>query len=155
MLRAMKRLRLPFPAALALATGLGVLPALPVTAESLASSASSAGSASVGSLSDSVGGSSNSSAGNGRVAAGAYRVVATAPAGDGRQRLQMLAVADAAVSFELLLPTAAAALAVGDLVDVQARPYGLAFARTAAGEPFFVALADDWRSELDLRPVAL
>lgn len=153
MLRAMHITRLP--SSLALAAGLCLWSALPAVAESFASSASSAGSASVGSLSDSIGGSSDSSAGNGRVAAGGYRVVAAAMAADGRQRLQMQGVADGGAAFELLLPTAAAVLAVGDLVDVQARPYGLAFARATAAEPFFVALADDWRSELDLRPVAL
>jgi hypothetical protein len=151
MLRAMKTL--PVLVASLLVLGLG-LSAGPAGAESIASSASSAGSESVGSLSNSVGASSDSSTG-GRVAAGAYRVVATAPAPDGRQRLTLQAEQDMRRSFELLLPLQAARLQVGDLVDVQDRPYGLAFARVVAGEPFFIALDDAWQGELGLRPVRL
>jgi hypothetical protein len=151
MLRAMKTA--PTFAALVAVIGL-FLAAVPACAESIASSASSAGSESVGSLSDSVGASSDSSTGN-RVAAGAYRVVAAAPAIDGRQRLTLQAVQDARRTFELRLPVQADLLQTGDLVEVQERPYGLAFARAQATEPFFIALADAWRGELGLRPVPL
>lgn len=133
--------------------------ALPAAAESFASSASSAGSASVGSLSDSVGGSSNASSGKQTAAAGDYRVLAVAPLADGRQAVQLQALDDADRQFTLTLPVAAVTLAPGERVAVQARPYGLAFARVTeravAPEPFFVALADDWRHDLDLRRVTL
>lgn len=151
MLRAMNKP--PLLATVVAAIGL-CLSAGPVAAESIASSASSAGSESVGSLSNSVGASSDSSTG-GKVAAGAYQVVASAPAADGRQRLTLQAVQDARRSFELLLPVQAAVVQAGDVIDVQERPYGLAFARAQAAEPFFIALADGWQGELGLRPVRL
>ena len=148
MLRAMKTcLRL------AAACGL-LLAAVPGFADSLASSASSAASESVGSLSASIGQSSDSSTGN-KVAAGEYRVVATAVADGERQRLRLQGVDDATRAFELLLPVQAAVLQVGDALHVLDRPYGLAFAHERAAAPFFVALADDWRDELGLRPVQL
>jgi hypothetical protein len=151
MLRAMKTP--PILAAPLFAIGL-CLSAGHAGAESIASSASSAGSESVGSLSNSVGASSDSSTG-GRVAAGAYRVVAAAAAPDGRQRLTLQAMTDERRSFALLLPPQAATLRLGDLVDVQDRPYGLAFALAPATEPFFIALDDAWQGELGLRPVRL
>ena len=122
--------RLPLVVAALVVAGV----ALPAAAESFASSASSAGSASVGSLSDSIGGSSDASSGKQTAAAGEYRVLAVAP-------------------------LAAVTLAPGEHVAVQDRPYGLAFARVTdvanVAEPFFVALADDWRHDLDLRRVTL
>lgn len=137
--------------AVVLAIGL----ALPAAAESFASSASSAGSTSVGSLSDSIGGSSDASSGNRTAAAGEYRILAIVPGPHGRQVLQLQALAEPARGFTLSLPTAAATLRVGELVAVQDRPYGLAFLRVDAAEPFFVALADPWRHELELRRVTL
>jgi hypothetical protein len=135
----------------ALAAGLS----LPAAAESFASSASSAGSASIGSLSDSIGGSSDASSGRKTAAAGEYRILAIAPAADGRQTLQLQALADPARTFTLTLPMAAATLQVDEHIAVRDRPYGLAFARVDAPEPFFVALADHWQRELDLRRVTL
>ena len=133
---------------------------LPAAAASFASSASSAGSASVGSLSDSIGGSSNASSGKKTAQAGEYRVVAVVTTGD-RQSVQLQGVADAQQRFTLQLPVAAAVLAVGERIAVLDRPYGLAFARPSAevrgveAAPFFVALADGWRGELDLTRVSL
>jgi hypothetical protein len=133
--------------------------ALPAAAESFASSASSAGSASVGSLSDSIGGSSDASSGRQTAAAGEYRVLAVAPLDGARQDIDGQAGAVPARRFTLTLPVAAVTLSPGEHVAVQDRPYGLAFARVtervAAPEPFFVALADDWRHDLDLRRVTL
>lgn len=133
--------------------------ALPSAAESFASSASSAGSASVGSLSDSIGGSSNASSGKKTAAAGEYRVLAVAPLAGGQQAIELQAVADADHRFTLTLPVAAVTLALGERVAVLERPYGLAFAHVrdvaTAAEPFFVALADGWRHDLDLRRVTL
>ena len=134
-----------------IAVALAAALSMPALAESFASSASSAGSASIGSLSDSIGGSSDASSGRQTAAAGEYRILAIAPAADGRQTLRLQAVTDPARSFTLTLPMAAATLQVGEHIAVQDRPYGLAFARVDAPEPFFVALADDWQRELELR----
>ena len=162
MLRAMK-----FTFAPCLSAGLLALcVTLPAAAESFASSASSAGSASVGSLSDSITGSSDASSKGGKVAAGEYRIVAIAALPGDRQRLQLQAVADARQAFTLDLPLATATLAVGEHIAVLDRAYGLAFARAvaravapgaavAAPQPFFVALADTWRGDLDLRRVEI
>lgn len=151
MLRVMNTL----PYRLLLAGLLALTAAAPSQADSMASSASSAGSASVGSLSDSVNGSSDASSRGGKVAAGEYRIVAIAALPGERQRLQLQAVADAQRAFTLELPVAAAVLAVGERIEVQDRAYGLAFARADTREPFFVALADTWRGDLDLRRVTL
>jgi hypothetical protein len=140
---------------IALAAAGGTVLSLPAAAESFASSASSAGSASIGSLSDSIGGSSDASSGRKTAAAGEYRILAVRPAPDGRQALELQAVAEPARTFTLTLPVAAATLQVGERIAVQDRPYGLAFARVDAPEPFFVALADHWQRELDLRRVTL
>jgi hypothetical protein len=138
-----------------LAASLAIGMSWPAAAEFSASSASSAGSASLGSLSDSVGGSSDASSGRKTAAAGEYRILAIVPTADGRQALQLQAVADPAHSFTLTLPLAVATLQVGERIAVMDRPYGLAFARAQATEPFFVALADHWQRELDLRRVTL
>jgi hypothetical protein len=149
---ALRALALLFAAALA---------AAPVAAESIASSASSAGSASVGSLSESIGGSSDASSGRQTADAGTYRVLAVAPLDGGRQRLTLRSEAEPRREFTLTLPLAAATLQPGARIAVQARPYGLAFAHAGAsagaapGAPFYLALADDWRHDLDLRRVAL
>ncbi|WP_395403007.1 hypothetical protein ACHMW6_31440 [Pseudoduganella sp. UC29_106] len=127
---------------------------LPAHAESFASSASSAGSASSGSVSDSIGGSSDSSSGKKKVAAGQYRVIdiAQAPGKAGKVRLTLRA-ADAGMSGEFYLdvPNRALAdqpLAAGNLVDVRERAYGYEFANVQTQRPFFLALHDDWYSEL-------
>jgi hypothetical protein len=144
----------------ALAAALLALSA-PAGAESIASSASSAGSASVGSLSDSIGGSSDSSRNQQQVAQGEYRIVAVAPADQpGRLRLTLepLVAAEGATGFTLMLPQETAAtqgLDTGDVLSVRRRAYGLAFARADRGEPFYLALADDWQRELDPRAVQL
>lgn len=130
--------------------------ALPAAAESFASSASSLGSASSASVSDSIEGSSESSTRGGKVAAGEYRIVAIAPAAGERQRVALQSVQDGTRRFALLLPVAAAALVPGELVAVHERPYGYAFARGPARETlFFVALADGWVQDHDLKAVTL
>lgn len=142
-------------AALALLAGV----ALPARADSLASSASSAGSASSGSVSDSFKGSSNSSRGDDRRAAVDYRVVeiAAVPERAGMARL-VLQADDPADRVALVLPgaiVAAQALVPGDRVQARSRVYGLAFARGAAAEAFFLVLDDDWSQGLVARPVPL
>ena len=129
--------------------------ALPVHAESFASSASSAGSASSGSVSDSITGSSKSSSGDDKkVAAGQYRVmeVAEAPGKPGAARLTLRAAgAGAAGEFFLDLPKAALAeraLPAGALVQVSERPYGYEFAFADTRQAFFLALHDAWQREL-------
>ena len=127
--------------------------ALPVHAESLASSASSAGSASSASISDSLSSSSNSS-NNKKVAAGQYRVIdiAEAPGKPGKLRLTLHA-AEAGRNDEFFLDVPKRALdeqpvVAGNLVAVRERPYGYEFAAVATQRPFFLALHDDWHSEL-------
>jgi hypothetical protein len=132
-------------------------------ADSFTSSASSAGSASVGSSSDSIKGSSKSSSGDNKVADGNYEVleVAAVPDRPGMLRLRLQPQAatgnDANGAFLLDLPQKAlgpAGMAAGEIVSVHNRPYGLEFARAQTREPFFLALTDDWRSDLDAHPVA-
>ncbi|MFO1220039.1 MAG: hypothetical protein U1E89_16855 [Burkholderiaceae bacterium] len=134
-------------------------------AESFASSASSAGSASLGSISDSVKGSSKSSSGETKVAEGDYRVVEVAELTDRpgllQLKLQAADVAGEAGELWLTLPQKALAprlLQVGDTVHAHKRPYGFEFARADGADgrtPFFLVLADDWKRELDPRPVNL
>lgn len=121
-------------------------------AETATSSASSAGSAAVGSLSNSMQASSNSS-NQRRVAAGDYRIERMAAAGDGHVLVDLAPLAGGG-PFTLRLPQAVAerqALAVGGVVTTEARDYGYAFAQ--AGQPFFLAVADDWHRGLDAKPV--
>jgi hypothetical protein len=148
------------PRALCLAA-LATTCALPVRADSLASSASSAGSASSNSISDSIGGSSNSSSGDRRVAAGEYRVidVAQAPAKADTTRITLRAVAGGPVQeFHLDVPDRALAarrVATGELVQVNARAYGYEFAYADTQRPFFLALQDDWYRDLGSHKVAI
>lgn len=133
---------------------------MPCAAESFASSASSAGSASLGSLSDSLRDSSRSS--THKVAEGDYRIIEVAAAEHPdvlRLKMQPVAHADddAAVIY-LDVPQAALgdrAATRGDIVGVRQRPYGYEFAWADTGVAFFLVLADDWRQELDPRPVQL
>jgi hypothetical protein len=128
---------------------------LPAHAESFASSASSAGSASSGSVSDSINGSSNSSSGDKKkVAAGQYRVIdiAQAPGKADRMRLTLRAAEPGRSNeFYLDVPNRALdgqPLVAGNLVDVRERAYGYEFANVQTQRPFFLALHDDWYSEL-------
>ncbi len=147
-------------------TLLGLATAAPSFADSLASSASSAGSASVGSLSNSLDTSSDSSKPNKAVADGDYRVIDVAEVAGrpGMLRLQLKATqprGDDGLVW-LTLPQQALGprgLWPGDIVSAHHRPYGVEFARAAQGakdrEAFFLALADDWLSELDPRALKL
>jgi hypothetical protein len=144
----------------ACASLVGIVAVLPCRADSFASSASSAGSASVGSLSDSIRTSSGSSTKN--VAEGDYRIVEVAAAGrPDTLRLKMQPVArvgDDAAVIHLDVPRPALgdrASPVGDVVGVRQRPYGYEFAWADTRVAFFLVLADDWRRELDPRPVKL
>jgi len=122
-------------------------------AESIASSASSAGSASSGSVSDSLSSSSNSS-NDKKVAAGQYRVIdiAQAPNKEGKLRLTLRAAGQGrSDEFFLDVPKRVLddqPLVAGNLVDVRERPYGFEFAALETRRPFFLALHDDWFSEL-------
>ncbi len=147
-----------FPSRLACLAFLALAATLPVHADSLASSASSAGSASVGSLSNSVRGSSNSSSGTTQTAEGDYRIVEVLALADRpgllRLRLQHTERAgdDGELRLDLPQPTFARhGLAARDVVTLQVRPYGLAFARADTHEPFFLVLADDRLRELEAR----
>ncbi len=131
-------------------------------ADSLVSSSASITSQSLGSSSVSLQKSSDSSSSKNQVAQGHYTIIdmAAVPQQPDMLRLQLQARANAQ-EFFLLLPRATAQrvpLRVGAIVEVQHRPYGLAFA-TAAGvaakEPFFLVLDDAWYRELDSQRVRI
>lgn len=147
---------------LASAAALAAFVQLPAHADILASSASSAGSASSGSASDSIQGSSKSSTAPAKVAAGDYRIEQVNPAPDRpgmvRVALQPVANDGADGAFVLVLPQLTfdqQGLARGDKVSASERPYGLEFSRADTRTAFFLVLADDWKRELDPRPVKL
>ena len=150
------------PARLSCALVFGLVTVAATHAESLASSASSAGSASVGSISDSLRGSSNSSNGDrNRLADGEYRIIDVTASAENPQRVQLRmqpVASDQQGEIVLELPRAALGsqgMAAGDVVSARQRPYGYEFARAATREPFFLVLADDWKHDLDPRPVGL
>lgn len=144
-----------FQFACALVVGIFTTPCM---ADSFASSASSAGSASIGSLSDSIHDSSHSS--THKVAEGDYRIVdVTAGERPDTLRLEMRHVArledDGAVIY-VDVPRAALgdrAAAKGDVVGVRERPYGYEFDWADTRTAFFLALSDDWRRDLEPRPL--
>lgn len=147
------------------------LTAVSALADSSTSSASSAASQSIGSSSTSIEKSSNSSSTKDKVAQGPYTVVemvALAQQPDMlRLRLRLQAVAATAGTspsgdIVLLLPRQAAErsqLTVGQVIEAQHRPYGVAFAAvTTAGQtatPFFLVLDDAWFGELESRPLGV
>ena len=131
-------------------------------ADSLASSASSAGSASLGSLSDSSQGSSKSSTGGTKVAEGDYKVIEVATLADrpGMLQLKLQATAQSSEQGALWLTLPARALTqrglvAGDVVNASNRPYGVAFAYADSHTAFFLALADDWRGDIEPQRVVL
>lgn len=135
--------------------------ALPVHAESFASSASSAASQSMGSSSTSLEGSSNSSTGNDKQAVnGRYQVQQVlAVAGEpGRVRLAMTSLDRAGETLTLELPAQTAEgaqVGTGSVVTATPRPYGVQFALATAAQPFFLVVDDAWMNELPSRPVTL
>jgi hypothetical protein len=146
-------------------------------AESFASSAiSNSVSASVGSISTSFNASSDASSPGRPLKTGAYRVIeiAAAPGREGYARLTLRAEVDpvgaSAASdnaatvpdpflFLPLATVAGAALDVGQVIHVRARPYGLELSKAAAGNQaataFFLVVADDVHRELQTRVVKL
>lgn len=161
----MKRLpRIALSCLIAAALAPGAL-AASATASSASDSASSASSA-ASSTSNSIRRSSDGSSRTNAVAQGDYRVVevAEAPGEPAQRRLKLQAEAsmgrpaDDENSFWLQLPRpvlAASGVATGQRVTVKQRPHGLAFARAADGEAFFLVLEDAWFRELPSRPVTL
>jgi len=88
------------------------------------------------------------------VAVGQYRVIdiAQAPGKADKVRLTLHA-AGLGRNDEFFLDVPQRALkdqplVAGNLVDVRERPYGYEFAAVATQRPFFLALHDDWYSEL-------
>ena len=152
-------LKLALPIATTFALGMAAVPA-----QADSSSATSAASTSVGSSSTSIQKSSDSSSTKDKVAQGQYRVIDMAQIAQQpdmvRVRLQALTPGPTQ-EFFLILPRLAAErgqLAAGQVVDVQQRPYGLAFATATTpgnSSPFFLVLDDDWHRELESRPVVL
>ena len=133
---------------------------LPAWADST-SSASSAASNSIGSSSTSIEKSSNSSSKKNDVAAGHYQVVHMVAMAErpGQLRLTMQGEDGTADSrFYLYLPEATvqeAGLTTGQTVTALARPYGTAFAKADAAQPYFLVMQDAWLRELPSRPVVL
>lgn len=129
-------------------------------AESIASSAASVASSTASSASDSLGASSNSSKRTDKVAEGEYRIEAVAALTEqpAKRRLTLQHLARPGDEGRVLvdLPAdAAAGLAIGALLQVRQRDYGLAFTREREAAPFFLVLADDWHQGLAARPVKL
>lgn len=144
-------------------------------AESSASSAASNSvSASLGSFSNSSNASSEASSPGQPMKAGVYRVIemAAAPGREGYAQLTLRTEDSAAGSASrqtpaqdtlLFLPLATvanAALAVGQVIQAHARPYGLELARQGAAgerasESFFLIVADEVYRELQTRVVRL
>ena len=137
--------------------------AAPAHASGSASSASltgsSASSASVGSVSDSFKASSDGSSKT-TAAQGDYKVIEVAAVHGrpemARLRLQPLAGQDGEVLLDLPARTVERSnIEVGQVVAVQARPYGLEFARGDTRQAFFLVLDDDWHRELRAHAVVL
>ena len=148
-------------AAAALCVGVAASPAFAAGSASSASlTGSSASSASVGSVSNSFTASSDGSSKT-TAAQGAYKVIEVAAVaerpGMARLRLQPVA-AEPGADVLLNLPAVTverSGVEVGQLVTVQARPYGLEFARGDTHEAFYLVLDDDWHRELRAHAVAL
>lgn len=149
---------------LALVALLAAAAALPChAASSAASSLSDSLSDSSKGISDSIKGSSNSSSPDNRQVKGDYKVIdmaaVTGQPGLVELRLQhVVALGTAEDDIVLTLPRVAAdhgRIAKDAVITATQRPYGIEF---AAGQPhaaFFLALADDWTSDLKSTPLAL
>lgn len=133
---------------------------LPAWADST-SSASSAVSNSIGSSSTSIEKSSNSSSKKNDVAAGHYQVVQMVAMAERPGQLRLTMQGDdgtADTRFYLYLPETTvqeAGLTTGQTVTALTRPYGTAFAKADATQPFFLVMQDAWLRELPSRPVVL
>jgi hypothetical protein len=135
-------------------------------ASATASSASDSASSAASSTSNSIRRSSDGSSRATGVAQGDYRVieVAAVPGEPAQRRVKLQAEAtvgqpaDDDNSFWLQLPEtvlATSGVGPGQQVQVKQRAHGLAFARAADGEAFFLVLDDAWLRELPGRPVTL
>lgn len=131
---------------------------LPAWADST-SSASSAVSNSIGSSSTSIEKSSNSSSKKNDVAAGRYQVMDMVAMAERPGQLRLTMQGDTAENrFYLYLPEATvqeAGITTGQTLTALDRPYGTAFAKADATQPFFLVMQDAWLRELPSRPVVL
>jgi hypothetical protein len=158
-----RRLWLAAAATVALAGALTMhAKAEPISASSASSASSQSISASVGSISNSITGSSNASSGNDnqQQADRDYRITEVAALDErpGELRLKLEPLDAQAGGFYLHLPRTTAerhGVAAGEVIAARARPYGLAFTRGPAREPFFLAVTDDWLRELQTRALPL
>lgn len=153
----------PFPILLLLTLALGISPGT-LQADSLVSSSASITSQSLGSSSVSLQKSSESSSSRNQVAQGPYTIIdmAEVPQQPDMLRVQLQGQLQGQMGtqeFFLLLPRATAQrvpLRVGAIIEVQHRPFGLAFVAAngiAAKEPFFLVLDDAWYRELNSQRV--
>lgn len=136
------------------------LPAL--AASSAASSASESVSTSSDSASASLKKSSNSSSGTKEIANGDYRIIDVAAVAERpdavRLTLQALATPGLEGEIQLIVPQQTLAdshLAAGHIVTAQQRAYGVEFAAAATKQAFFLALSDEWMSDLPSKAVTL
>lgn len=93
------------------------------------------------------------------LAQGEYRVTRVADAGEaGRKEVTLVAVDGGSEEHTYSLPdqaVASGALAVGQRVSAQERPYGVELARADTRVAFFLLLQDDWQRDLQTRIVTL
>jgi hypothetical protein len=143
---------------------LAVAAALPCMAESsAASSVSDSLSDSSKGISDSIKGSSNSSSPDNKQVKGDYKVIDMADAagqpGMVQLRLQhVVALGTAEDEIVLTLPRAAVDnghVSKDAVITALQRPYGIEFANGQPRAAFFLALADDWASDLKSAPLSL
>lgn len=136
------------------------LPAL--AASSASSSVSDSVSTSSDSASNSLKKSSNSSSGTKEIANGDYRIidVAAVAGHPGAARLTLQALATPGIEGEIQLTVPWQTLVdnhldAGHIVTARQRAYGVAFAVAATRQAFFLALNDEWVSDLPSKAVTL
>ena len=146
--------------AFALLTGAAALPCL--AESSVASSASDSLSQSSTAISDSISGSSHSSSPDNKQVKGDFKVIDMAELADrpGMVQLQLRPVAATADDTDILLTLPRVAAANGHVekdatITALQRPYGIEFASGQPHAAFFLALANDWVSDLKTAPLTL
>ena len=146
--------------AFALLTGAVALPCL--AESSVASSASDSLSQSSTAISDSISGSSHSSSPDNKQVKGDFKVIDMAELADrpGMVQLQLRPVAATSDDTDILLTLPRVAAANGHVekdatITALQRPYGIEFASGQPHAAFFLALANDWVSDLKTAPLTL
>ena len=133
-----------------------------LAASSAASSISDSLTQSSGSISDSLKGSSHSSSPDNKQVKGDFKVIDMAELADrpGMVQLQLRPVAATSDDTDILLTLPRVAAANGHVekdatITALQRPYGIEFASGQPHAAFFLALANDWVSDLKTAPLTL